>query len=113
MGGIVDRTITSHFITYYVPNWICISSFRAVSFSSLSAHSLLSSIIVPGAHRAHKGACSSNKTENPNMAYTIIISTSIYGISVTFVDEITSDIINNDVIAYSPYMDALFLDENY
>ena len=83
------------------------------AFGSLSAHNLLSSIIVPGAYRAHKGACSSNKTENPNMAYTIVISTSIYGISVTFVDEITSDIINNDVIAYSPYMDALFLDENY
>ena len=42
------------------------------------------------------------KRRNPNMADTTIFSTSIYGISVTFADVITSDtpiIIDNDVIA--------------
>ena len=42
------------------------------------------------------------KRRNPNMADTTIFSTSIYGISVTFADVITSDmpiIINNYVIA--------------
>ena len=45
------------------------------------------------------------KWQNPNMADTIIF---IYGISVMFVDVITSDmpiIIDNDVIA-CPYMDV-------
>ena len=54
------------------------------------------------------------KRRNPNMADTTIFSTSIYGISVTFVDVITSDtpiIIDNDVIAevliwiFSSYME--------
>ena len=60
-----------------------------------------------GAHRARKGACMQLqycliKRRNPNMVDTTIFSTSIYGISVTFADVITSDtpiIIDNDVIA--------------
>ena len=46
------------------------------------------------------------KQQNPNMADTTIFSTSIYGISVTFADVITSDtpiIIDNNVIAWSLY----------